>query len=86
MILSVFNCEKSRGCLYVEAYNMSHVKQFIVGISGLSRKGIEMVPYEEMTQLLKISSEITETKLKPHQWVRVKYGPYAGDLGIVELI
>jgi transcription antitermination factor NusG len=35
---------------------------------------------------LKVSSEVHETNLKPHQWVRIKSGPYEGDLGIVELI
>jgi len=86
MILSAFHCEKSQGCLYVEAYNMAHVKTLIHGITGVYRKGIEMIPYKEMTQLLKIASEIHETTLSTHQWVRIKSGPYAGDLGIVELI
>jgi transcription elongation factor SPT5 len=49
MILSVFNCERSHGVIYIEAYNMSHVKSFIDGITGIFRRGIEMIPYREMT-------------------------------------
>ncbi|CDW77018.1 transcription elongation factor spt5 [Stylonychia lemnae] len=84
MILSIFNCEKSSGCIYIEAYNMSHVKQIVNGMSGIYQKGIEMIPYKEMTQLLKVCSEIDETSLQPHQWIRIKSGPYKGDLGIIE--
>jgi hypothetical protein len=62
------------------------VKTFITGISGIWRKNIEMIPYREMTQLLKICSEIHETTLTEHQWVRIKSGPYQNDLGIVELV
>ena len=100
MILSVFNCDKSSGYIYIEAYNMSHVKSFIQGISGIihysganhnlhgnnRRSNIEMIPFREMTQLLKVCSEINESTLQQHQWVRVKSGPYAGDLGLVETI
>ena len=32
MILSVFNCDKTPGCIYIEAHNMSHVLTFIHGI------------------------------------------------------
>jgi hypothetical protein len=48
MILSVFCCDKTYGYLYVEAHNMAHVQAFIDGIAGVSRKGIEMIPYPEM--------------------------------------
>lgn len=53
MILSVFNCEKTQGCIYVEAHNKSHVLTFVDGISGiLSRKLIEMIPYDSMPRIL----------------------------------
>lgn len=61
MILSVFNCDKSSGYVYIEAYNMSHVKSFVHGIKGITQQNykgnsrntemknnIEMVPYREM--------------------------------------
>eukprot|EP00347_Sterkiella_histriomuscorum_P019259 403342330 len=86
MILSIFNCDKTQGCLYIEAYNMSHVKSIIQGMTGIYKQKIDMIPYKEMTQLLKVCSEINETTLQAHQWVRVKNGPYAGDLGFVEMI
>ena len=66
MILSIFNCDKSNGCIFIEAYNMSHVKMFINGISGINKKVVEMIPYKEMTQLLKVCSEISETNLQLH--------------------
>lgn len=49
MILSVFNSDKSSGYIYIEAHNMSHVKTFTEGISGIYKRGIEMIPYREMT-------------------------------------
>lgn len=86
MILSVFNCDKTKGCLYIEAHNMAHVQAFITGITGIWKKGVEMIPYPEMPQVLKVCSEVSQTALKVHQWVRIKSGVYEGDLGLVESI
>ncbi len=86
MILSVFNCDKTQGSIYIEAHNKAHVQAFIQGIAGIYRKNIEMIPYPEMPQVLKVCGEPSKTALQEHQWVRAKSGPYKGDLGLVELI
>ena len=65
---------------------MSHVQAFIQGITGIYKKKIEMIPYIEMPQLLKVCSEISQYQIKEKQWVRVKSGGYEGDLGFVEKI
>jgi hypothetical protein len=57
--MSVFCCDKTSGCLYIEAYNMDHVKTFIRNIAGIREKGIEMIPYPEMPQVLKLCSEVS---------------------------
>jgi hypothetical protein len=48
MILSIFNCDKISGCLYIEAHNMAHVLAIIDGIAGIYKRGIEMIPYTDM--------------------------------------
>ena len=66
MILSVFCCDKTKGTLYIEAHNMAHVLAFIQGMSGVFRRGIEMIPYNQMTQVLKVCSEMSQTALREH--------------------
>lgn len=86
MILTVFNCDKSVGTLFVEAHKLAHVKAVLEGISGVYRRGIEMIPFKDMTHLLNTCSTMSAVTLEPHQWVRVKSGIYQGDLGLVEMI
>jgi len=87
MILSVFNCDKTPGCIYIEAHNKSHVLTFVDGISGiLKRNLIEMIPYNTMPHILKLCGEMSKTTLRDHQWVRIKSGVYKDDLGLVEFI
>lgn len=66
MVLSVFNCDKSEGCIYVEAHKLSHVKSLINGITNVYKRKIEMIPFKDMTQLLKICSEMSENKIEDH--------------------
>lgn len=86
MILTIFNCDKSPGHIYVEAYNKNHVLTFIDGISGLNHRSVEMIPQSEVPQVLKSCIEVSESALQVHQWVRIRSGVYAGDLGLVEHI
>jgi hypothetical protein len=87
MILSVFNCVKTPGTIYIEAHNKSHVLTFLDGIDGIiMRNKIAMIPYPSMPQILKLSNEMTKTSLRAHQWVRVKSGIYQDDLGLIEMI
>jgi transcription elongation factor SPT5 len=87
MILSVFNCDKTPGCIYIEAFNKSHVLTIVDGISGILRRNqTEMIPYNSMPQILKLCQEMSKTTLKEHQWVRIKSGVYKDDLGLIEFI
>jgi hypothetical protein len=86
MILSVFNCDKTPGRIYIEAHNMSHVMTFIHGIQGINRRKIEMIPYPEMPKILHMCNQVSKTTLQSHSWVRVKKGVYGGDLAFVERI
>lgn len=66
MILSIFTCDKTVGCLYIEAHNMNHVQIFINGMSGIFHGKIEMIPYPEMPQVLRACTELSQTALQPH--------------------
>ncbi|TNV84900.1 hypothetical protein FGO68_gene17575 [Halteria grandinella] len=86
MILTIFASDKSSGFLYIEAYNKNHVLSFINGISGVNHRSVEMIPQTEVPQVLQSCTETSQTALQVHQWVRIKSGIYAGDLGLVEHI
>ena len=86
MILSVFNCDKTPGRIYIEAHNMSHVLTFVNGIAGINKRKLEMISYQEMPPILHMCNQVSKTTVTNHQWVRVKKGVYAGDLGLVEHI
>lgn len=86
MVLQVFECETSSGSVYVEAYKLSHVEQLARGISGIYRQGLKMIPICEMTDVMKACSTMKENPVVPMQWVRIKKGPFQGDLGLVQHI
>ena len=86
MVLQVFECETSAGCVYVEAYKLSHVEQLTRGMSGIYAKGLKMIPISEMTDVMKACSAMRENPVQPMQWVRIKRGPFEGDLGLVQHI
>jgi transcription elongation factor SPT5 len=60
MVLQVFECETSAGCVYVEAYKLSHVEQLTRGMSGIYAKGLKMIPISEMTDVMKACSAMRE--------------------------
>jgi len=66
MVLSVFNCDKSPGYVFVEAHKLSHVKSMITGIANIFKKGIEMIPIKDMTHLLKTCTEMDMTTIEKH--------------------
>jgi transcription elongation factor SPT5 len=83
LVLQVFECESSSGSVYVEAHKLSHVEQLTRGMSGIYARGLKMIPISEMTDVMKACSKMKENPIQPMQWVRVKKGPFQGDLGLV---
>ncbi len=73
---------KTKGYIYVEAYNKDDVVNFVLGIQGLYPSQTDMTPLNEMTSIFNIVRK-TST-LKVGQWVRMKNGAYRGDLARVE--
>lgn len=49
MIMSVFQCDKTDGYIFIEAHKLSHVKSIITGISGIFKRGTEMIAIKDMT-------------------------------------
>eukprot|EP01130_Rhizamoeba_saxonica_P008633 TRINITY_DN3490_c0_g1_i1.p1 TRINITY_DN3490_c0_g1~~TRINITY_DN3490_c0_g1_i1.p1 ORF type:complete len:793 (-),score=202.52 TRINITY_DN3490_c0_g1_i1:48-2426(-) len=82
-IYSVLALDQLKGTIYVEADKSAHVKEAITGIMDIfMSKDISMVPPSQMSDLLKIS---TDVKVLPRgSWVRVTRGKYKGDLAQVE--
>ena len=79
----VFSCtaSKTRGYIYVEAYNKADVTSFIRGIAGIFMANVQQVPLQEMTAIYRITKK--KNVLKRGQWVRMKRGVYRGDIGMV---
>ena len=85
-IKSVIALDAVKGYIYIEAYKQPHVKLAIDGINNL-RLGLHkqtMVPISEMTDVLKVVKE--QPKVKRDQFVRIKKGPFKGDLAQVDYV
>lgn len=85
-IKSAFAKEGLKGYIYVEAFKQTHVKTAIEGINALrlSTYKQQLVPINEMTEVLRVVKESGE--VKPDQWVRIKSGLYRDDLALVSFI
>ena len=85
-IRSVVVPDHLKGYIYVEAFKQTHVKQAIEGITylRLGQYTQQMVPFKEMTDVLRVVKE--QVGLKPKQWVRLKKGLYKDDLAQVDYL
>lgn len=82
-ITSAFQRDSFLGHLYIEARAENHVRDAISGLIGIyGATAPKLVPIEEMPDLLK--SRKKETPLTVGGWVRIKRGPYKGDLAQVD--
>ena len=45
-----------------------------------------MIPIAEMTEVMKACTQMKESPIQPHQWVRVNKGAFKDDLGLVEQV
>jgi hypothetical protein len=55
-------------------------------MSGILRRGLKMIPICEMTDVMKACSTMKENPVQEMQWVRIKKGPFQGDLGLVHQV
>lgn len=85
-IRSVVSPEHIKGYIYIEAFKQSHVKAAIEGITNLrlGQHTQQMVPFKEMTDVLRVVKE--QIGLKPKQWVRLKRGLFKDDLAQVDYV
>jgi len=85
-IYSAFFSPHLRGYIYIEAWKEAEVREFVKGIRGISQWFIRLVPGTQMPQVFKASFDHAEmqVRLKKGDWIRLKRGPYKGDLGMVD--
>lgn len=85
-IRSIVVPEHVKGYVYIEAFKQTHVKQAIEGITNLrlGQYTQQMVPFKEMTDVLRVVKE--QVGLKSKQWVRLKRGLYKDDLAQVDYV
>jgi len=82
-IFSVNAIDKTEGYIYVEAYNNKHVYLAIQNIGIVNSRKVSIVNFADRTQIFE-NDPTKNIEVKPGQWVRIKKGLYAGDLGQVE--
>lgn len=70
----------------MEAFKEIHVKEAITGLSAILGGKLSIIELGEMTGIYqnKNAADLQRQTIKVHQWVRIKSGLYAGDLGLVE--
>ncbi len=81
LILSVTSLSSLKGHVYIEAYKEAHVRQAIEGLHCMGNK-VTLVPIKEMAEIYTLA-RAKKRELKRGDWVRIKSGTYAGDLGLV---
>eukprot|EP01126_Amoeba_proteus_P039966 TRINITY_DN4238_c0_g3_i1.p1 TRINITY_DN4238_c0_g3~~TRINITY_DN4238_c0_g3_i1.p1 ORF type:complete len:1026 (-),score=270.26 TRINITY_DN4238_c0_g3_i1:108-3185(-) len=80
-IFSVVTQDHLKGIFYVEAYKDAHVREAIAYMSGVFQREVKPIAHSEMVSVL---TPPRKTKnIKKDDWVKVKKGLYAGDVGQV---
>ena len=85
-VLEVFESQVSTGIIYCEAYKSQHVEKVLQGLSGVNLRSVQMIPINEMTEVMKGCKIVQKQRFQVHQWVRVKSGIYKDDLGLIEVV
>lgn len=52
-VLEVFECQLSAGVIYCEAYKSQHVEKVLQGLSNVNFRSVQMIPINEMTEVMK---------------------------------
>ena len=85
-VLEVFESQLSEGIIYCEAYKSQHVEKVLQGLTGVYMSSIQMIPINEMTEVMKGCKITIKQRFQEHQWVRIKGGIYKDDLGLIESV
>lgn len=86
-VASVFTVPYVRGYIYLEAQREADVRRFTKGINGLSQyTGLSLVPIDQMAGVFSAAKAAAQkvNVIRPGDWVRLKKGPYGGDLAQVD--
>ena len=79
-------CIFLQGFIYVEAEKESHVLDAIRGLRTVYYgKGAKLVPTEQMVDTLTVN-RVASKMMEADRYVRIKNGPYKGDLAQVRYI
>lgn len=80
-ITSVIAPDHTKGFVFVEGEKEPQVRAGIHGITNMFTYQMMLVPLQQMTSVLRVTSKAEE--VKKGDWVRVKRGKYLGDLAQV---
>lgn len=83
-ILSVTSPDSTEGCVYIEAFKETHIRDAIQGLHYFLNK-LTLIKLEEMPGIYQTNNQY-EPMIKDRSWVRIKQGLYNGDIGFVELL
>ncbi|GKY96016.1 hypothetical protein MPSEU_000562100 [Mayamaea pseudoterrestris] len=72
---------QTRGKIYIESFSEPAVMEAIQGVRGLMQSSMRLVPIQDMTTVLNVTS--TKKPVKKNEWVRMARGQYKGDLALV---
>jgi len=82
-VKSVYCKPETKGYVYVEAFREAHARAALQGNHHvIHSRPYKLVPRGEMVLTLATSARAAD-QLRPRSWVRVRSGPYKGDLGRV---
>ncbi|ORX61614.1 transcription elongation factor Spt5 [Hesseltinella vesiculosa] len=76
---SAFSKDSLKGYIYIEARRQAHVQQALANIPYVYQSTLNLVPIKEMVDTINVVRK--EKEIPVGNWVRVKRGKYAGDLG-----
>ena len=88
-VYSIFCSPHLRSYIYLEAHKEADVRAFTKGIRGISQfTGLSLVPTDQMGLVFSAAYEHAQKTrmLNPGDWVRMRKGPYAGDLAMIDEI
>lgn len=83
MIKSAVCLDHLKGYFYVEAEKEAYVREAVKGLNNVfMSKGVKLVPLGEMVDAITVNKN-AKLALEKGNWVRIRTGPYGGDLAKV---
>lgn len=75
---------QTKGKIYIESFSEPAVMEAIQGIRGLLSYSMRLVPIQDMTTVMTVTSK--KQPVKANEWVRMTRGHYKGDLALVKAV